>query len=169
VSERVILRPGRPDEIDIFQAIDQAARSRYGMLPGFSVPAQAAPMAAERFATGWIIVAEEAGRPVGFTLNQPFDGLMYLANIAVLPDVGGRGIGAELLQASIASAREAGCPAVTLATFKRPPWNGPWFRKHAFSPIPDDTIGPDLQAMLDRHAQFHDMTTRETLWHRIPL
>ena len=57
-----------------------------------------------------------------------------------------------------------GSPAVTLATFKSPPWNGPWFRRHGFAAMPEERIGAGLRAVLDRHAAFLDMATRETLW-----
>ncbi|WP_407654592.1 GNAT family N-acetyltransferase [Bradyrhizobium prioriisuperbiae] len=50
---------------------------------------------------------------------------IYLANISVIPQVRGRGIGADLLTHSLLRATRAGASAVTLATFRTPPWNGP--------------------------------------------
>jgi diadenosine tetraphosphate (Ap4A) HIT family hydrolase len=33
-------------------------------------------------------------------------------------------------------------------------------------PMPEDRIGPMLRAVLERHARYLDMSTREALWHR---
>ena len=112
-----------------------------------------------------MVVAEGSGNALlGFALAQPLDGLLYLANISVAPDASGRGVGQMLLARVSGLAHEGGFPAVTLATFRAPPWNGPWFRKQGFTPMPATRIGPGLQAVLGRHAAFLDMATRETLW-----
>ena len=141
------------------------ARSRYAALSGFEYPAKASPIAADRLADGIVVVAEGSGDILlGFALAQPLDDLLYLANISVAPDASGRGIGQSLLARVSGLAHEGGLPAVTLATFKAPSWNGPWFRKQGFTPMPAARIGPGLQAVLDQHATFLDMATRETLW-----
>jgi N-acetylglutamate synthase-like GNAT family acetyltransferase len=157
-----VLRPARADEIAALQTIDQAARSRYAGLPGFDYVATSTPIRAERFAQGETVIAELAGALVGFALSQPLDGMAYLANISVRPEA--RGVGGKLLQHVIGRARDSGMRAVTLTTFKAPPWNGPWFRRHGFVPMPDAHVGPDLRAVLARQAKFVDMATRETLW-----
>jgi len=90
--------------------------------------------------------------------------MSYVTNISVDSDLSGRGIGAALIAAANARAIAAGLPALVLTTFKTPPWNGPWFRRLGFEPIPGQLIGPDLCAILDRHSRFLDMGTRETLW-----
>src|SRR4029077_4026770 len=87
-----------------------------------------------------------------------------LANISVLPDASNRGVGTHLLERVIAYARASHATAVTLATFRVPPWNGPWFRRHGFTAMPESKVGPGLRAILTRHASFLDMETRETLW-----
>jgi hypothetical protein len=53
-----LIRAGRPAEAPRYQAIDQAARSRYAALPGFEFVAQAPAIAAERFGTGEVRAAE---------------------------------------------------------------------------------------------------------------
>ncbi len=110
------------------------------------------------------MVAGISKRPAGFVLLQPLDGLLYLANISVLPDCGNRGVGAALLDAASTLAHGCGAPAIALTTFRVPPWNGPWFRKFGYATMPSDKIGSGLRAILDRHATFLDVTTRETLW-----
>ena len=167
VRIRPLIRPGRADEIERFQAIDKAARARYATLPGFDFAAQAPPVAAERFGTGEVWGAQVNHALVGFVLLQSHVDTIYLANISVVPEASGRGIGAALLAHSLGRARTAGASAVTLATFRTPPWNGPWFRRQRFEPIPEDRINPMLRAILDRHSRYLDMGARETLWRPI--
>lgn len=97
-------------------------------------------------------------------LIQPMDGALYLANISVLPDASKRGVGGRLLERVIAHARATQATAVTLATFRAPPCNGPWFRRQGFTIMPESEIGAGLRAVLIRHGRFLDMQTHETLW-----
>jgi N-acetylglutamate synthase-like GNAT family acetyltransferase len=167
VKIRPLIRPGRTDEIERFQAIDKAARARYATFPGFDFAAQAPPVAAERFGAGEVWVAQIDHALVGFLLLQSHLDTIYLANVSVVPEASGRGIGASLLAHSLGCAGTAGALAVTLATFRTPPWNGPWFHRQGFEPIPEDRINPMLRAILDRHSRYLDMSARETLWHPI--
>lgn len=158
------LRPVLPGEVETLRALEKAARSRYLGLPGFTQAAEGPPIAAERFAVGGTVVAEIDGRVAGYVLTQTLDGLLYVANIMVAPDASGRGVGASLLRSAERRAAEHSPPAVALTTFRAPPWNGPWFRRQGYRPMPEDRIGPGLRAILDRHATVFDMTARETLW-----
>jgi N-acetylglutamate synthase-like GNAT family acetyltransferase len=165
---QITLRPHRVTEIATLQRIERAAHERYRLLDGFDFTIVAPAITAERFATGETIVAEIEGRSAGYVLTQKMDGLNYIASIMVAPDLSGRGVGAALLSAAQDSARGAGLPGSVLATFRQPRWNGPWFRKHGFAPIPEVMIGPDLRAVLRRHATGLDMSTREMLWKPSP-
>jgi len=161
----VRLRPAGIAEIEALQRIDKAARARYGSLPGFEFVVQAPAIPAERFDGGETILAEaESGAPLGFALLQPLDGLLYLANISVLPERRGHGIGPALLDHAARRAEALGTGAVTLTTFRLLAWNGPWFRRFGFTAMPDQRIGPGLRAIMDRQAVSLDPSTRETLW-----
>jgi hypothetical protein len=74
------------------------------------------------------------------------------------------GIGRLLMIGAEHRAQQLKVAGLSLTTFRTPPWNGPWFRRQGYSPIPEERIGPGLRAILDRHATFHDIATRETLW-----
>jgi N-acetylglutamate synthase-like GNAT family acetyltransferase len=160
----MIVRTGEPDDIPTLQAIEKKARSIYAALAGFEFVAASPPIGADRFISGTTFVAEVLESLVGFALIQPMDGALYLANISVLPDASKRGVGALLLERVIAHARVTQATAVTLATFRAPPWNGPWFRRQGFTIMPGSEVGAGLRAVLTRHASFLDMQTRETLW-----
>jgi N-acetylglutamate synthase-like GNAT family acetyltransferase len=155
---------GTPDDIPAVQAIEKKARTIYALLAGFEYVAAIPPIAADRLISGTTFVAEVSKSLVGLALVQPMDGALYLANISVLPDASRRGVGTRLLERVIAHARATHATAVTLATFRVPAWNGPWFRQHGFTTMPQSEVGAGLRAVLTRHAGFLDMQTRETLW-----
>jgi GNAT superfamily N-acetyltransferase len=91
----------------------------------------------------------------------------------LIAEIGGRvvgiGIGRLLMTEAERRARQLKLAGLSLTTFRMPPWNGPWFRRQGYSPIPEELVGPGLRTILDRHATFHDMATRETLWKSIAL
>jgi N-acetylglutamate synthase-like GNAT family acetyltransferase len=97
-------------------------------------------------------------------LLQPLDGLLYVANVSVSPDLAGLGIGRLLMTTAEHRAQQMKLAGLSLATFRIPFWNGPWFRRQGYAPIPEERIGPGLRGILNRHATFLDMATRETLW-----
>ena len=159
-----MVRMGAPDDIPALQAIEKKARSVYAALAGFEFAGASPPIAADRLISGTTFVAEILESLVGFALVKPMDGALYLANISVLPDASNRGVGTRLLERVIAHARATQATAVTLATFRAPSWNGPWFRRQGFTTMPESEVGAGLRAVLTRQASFLDMQTRETLW-----
>jgi GNAT superfamily N-acetyltransferase len=159
------LRPLIEDEIEAVRTIEKRARIRYRDLGGvWFRAAEGPPIAAERFTTGETLVVELDGKPEGFVLLGPLDGLLYVANVSVSQDFAGLGLGRILMTAAEHRAQQSKLPGLSLTTFRTPFWNGPWFRRQGYSPIPEERIGPGLRAVLERHATFHDMTIRETLW-----
>jgi N-acetylglutamate synthase-like GNAT family acetyltransferase len=159
------LRPVAENEIETLRTIEKAARTRYRALDGVLARAAEAPaIAPERFAGGETIVAERQGEPAGFVLLQPLDGLLYVTNVAVKPVAAGLGIGRLLMIGAERRAQQLKVAGLSLTTFRTPPWNGPWFRRQGYSPIPEALVGTGLRAILDRHENFHDMAARETLW-----
>jgi GNAT superfamily N-acetyltransferase len=159
-----IIRSMLPAEVDALREIEQKARARYRSLSGFEKFADTPPIAADRFAGGWTVVATQDEEPVGFAIVQRVDAMAYLANISVLPEASGETVGTSLLEKAVRDAATMGFSRMALATFKDPRWNGPWFRRLGFSLMPLEHFGPGLQAILQRHETFLDMSNRETLW-----
>ncbi|TWB43343.1 GNAT family N-acetyltransferase [Nitrospirillum pindoramense] len=163
----VTLRRALPEEGATLRTLEKAARGRYRDWPPLAFIADRPPIALERLASGTVWVADGAGRPTGFILLQPQDDQLYIANISVAPEAAGQGIGAALLGQALADARTLGLEALTLTTFMAPPWNGPWFRRHGYTPMPAERIGPILRATPERQAITVDPATREVLWRRV--
>ena len=165
-ASKVRVRQGRSGDVPALQAISAEARERYRSLPELSHVANSTPVAAERFAIGDVVVAyvDGDGSPLGFALTRTLDGHLFLDNISVATHATGRRIGAELLGHVVRVASEATLPRVILTTFHRPPWNGPWFRRHGFETMPAANYGSGLRAILSQQAEHFDPTTREVLW-----
>jgi GNAT superfamily N-acetyltransferase len=90
---------------------------------------------------------EEAGAPIAFLLGALVDGCAHVEQVSVRPDHAGNGIGRDLIEyfADWARAREIG--ALTLTTFVDVPWNGPYYSRCGFHPIPEADLTPRLRAI----------------------
>lgn len=86
------------------------------------------------------------GAPVGFALIELLDGVPHLDEMDVRPAFGRRGVGARLLGAVLAWARDAGHAEVTLSTFRDIPWNAPFYAKHGFRPMGEHEMSAALRA-----------------------
>jgi predicted N-acetyltransferase YhbS len=66
----------------------------------------------------------------------------------VLPAHGRRGVGAALVRAVCAWARERGLPSVTLTTYRDVPWNAPFYTRLGFRTLRAAELGPKLRALV---------------------
>jgi GNAT superfamily N-acetyltransferase len=115
-------------------------------------------------------VAEVDAHVVGYALADVVDAAGHLEQVSVHPDYSRRGIGGALIGAVAAWAREHGLLAVTLMTFRDVPWNGPYYARLGFQPLPEENLTPGLRTLrqhehelgLDleaRHAMRLDLDT----------
>jgi ribosomal protein S18 acetylase RimI-like enzyme len=165
----VVIRPAATDEIEGLRRLEKEARLPYKTIADLQFVADLPPISFEWFVSGSAVVAEVEGRVTGFAVSKVLDGNLYLANISVMPEAAGRGIGRALLNEALKLAKEHVLPSVVLTTFKSPTWNGPWFRRCGFVPMPQLEIGDELRAVLGRQAKVFDMSTRDILWRQIML
>lgn len=163
-NTRTLLRPYDEAEIEDLRQLERAAHRRYLSLKEYEKFAAAPAINPERFRTGTTRVAEFAGHRAGYIIVQPLDDMLYIASLMVDDGMSGKGIGQRLLEWAEDYASAAGVSGTCLATFRVPRWNAPWYRKLGYTEMPEGRIGPNLQAILDRHATFLDMTTRVVMW-----
>lgn len=165
-TDGLYLRAAAQEDIPALSTLSAAARARYAGWPDLAFVATAPPLGPDRFAAGETLVArlEDDPTPLGFVLLRPLDGLLYLDNISVASNAGGRGIGTLLLAAAEARRLALGLPGISLTTFRAPPWNGPWFRRQGFAPMPRDAIGAGLADVIARQNRMLDPASREVLW-----
>lgn len=150
------IRPARQSEAGMLREIERAAGRRFADI-GLDAVAGAEPTPADVLiaaarARHLLVGVDGHDRPCGFALFGAIDGLAHLRELSVHPDHAGRRLGAALVEAVTAWAREAGLPALVLTTFREVPWNGPYYRRLGFSELPAEAQGPGIAAILAAEA-----------------
>jgi GNAT superfamily N-acetyltransferase len=92
------------------------------------------------------IVDDEA---VGFAALGTCDGHPELEQLAVFPEYGRRGIGRALIEHVCTVCRARGETELWLTTYDHVPWNGPFYERAGFLPVPESECGPEVRATLD--------------------
>jgi GNAT superfamily N-acetyltransferase len=142
------IRPARPDDLAALPAIERAAASLFHATPfafvaDFALASEAIDLAHDHV---WVAATSD-DQPVGFAIAHPLDGCAYLHELDVHPDHARRGLGRRLIGAVAAWGGQTGAAAVTLATFRDIPWNGPFYASLGFRPLPDADLSPGLRAI----------------------
>lgn len=146
---RYSIRPVRQAELTQLPAIEQAAGQLFAHTAHAWIDGDEG-MGLESFeywfAHGKIWVAvDETDQLVGFAVARAVDGNAYLHELDVDPKHSRQGLGARLIDAVTAWARENNYPAVTLATCVDIPWNAPYYMRLGFRMLGEDELGPGLQ------------------------
>ncbi len=148
VAFRYEIRRARAKEIPLLRGLERRAFRRFSQIEAPArVPEDLTPLAelwqayeAERV---WVAVAP-VDRLIGFAYASLLDGNCHLEETDVLPAFGRRGVGTALVRTVCAYARQAGCPAVTLTTFRDVPWNAPFYARLGFEIVDPDDLSPGL-------------------------
>ncbi|RRD07374.1 GNAT family N-acetyltransferase [Arachnia propionica] len=151
---RVVIRSAVADDLLRIIEVERAADAMFTTV-GLSVVVDAPQTTAEDHApaqeAGRLLVAcaEEYG-VVGFIRVDLVDGQAHLEQVSVHPAAAGHGIGAQLMAAAEEWAVDHGLTRVTLCTYRDVPWNAPYYQRLGWEVLPDDALGPELNA-LRRH------------------
>src|SRR5882724_228631 len=92
-------------------------------------------------------VAEDDGILAGFISSERHEAELHVLELAVHLNHQRKGIGRDLVDAAIRAARDRGCTAVTLTTFRGVVWNAPFYRRRLGFEIVE-TPPPRLTAIL---------------------
>lgn len=99
---------------------------------------------------GRLWVALSGDEPVGFAHVVVHEhGVAHLEEVDVHPDHGRRGLGRRLVQTVCAWATSHGFDAVTLTTFRDPPWNMPFYARLGFEPVAMHALSVALRSVID--------------------
>ncbi len=79
-----------------------------------------------------LLVAEEVGRVVGFTLGLSEGDTLYIVEVDVERAAQGRGVGTSLILAMLDRGRERGFAKVALTTDRYVPFNAPFYTRLGF-------------------------------------
>lgn len=100
------------------------------------------------------MAADADDRPVAFALFTRLDGdALHLEEIDVHPDHMRQALGARLLDAAAAWARELGHDAITLTTYRDVPWNAPYYERIGFCVVPRGRWSPALARRVAEEAR----------------
>jgi GNAT superfamily N-acetyltransferase len=103
---------------------------------------------------GRLFVARDAEETVvGFVHLVWLAGCAHLEELDVEPAFGRRGIGRQLVEVACDWARDQGCDAITLSTFRDVPWNGPFYERLGFEAIATSKLSPAQVALRAREAR----------------
>jgi len=143
------IRPAHPRDLPHLQPIERAAASLF-VEAGIGGTISVMPLAdlEAACAAGGLLVAASAGAPVGFAVFSVAGAVAHLDEMDVHPDHGRRGLGTRLLHAVLDAARQRGCAAATLTTYRDLPWNRPFYERNGFETVPEEAWTPDMA----RHA-----------------
>ncbi|MFF6947745.1 GNAT family N-acetyltransferase [Streptomyces iakyrus] len=145
------IRPATPAELPVLQDIERAAGAPFRDL-GMPEIADDEPPALDvlehyrRAGRCWVAAGPE-DRPVAYLLAEPVDGALHIEQVSVHPRAARRGVGRALLAHAADRAREEELTSLTLTTFTDVPWNGPYYERLGFRPLPEEDLTPGLRAI----------------------
>lgn len=142
------IRNARDQEVERLIAIEQAAALRF-IDHGYPALATAAPVAPDVFRTflsgrRTLVATDRLDQAVGFAITENLDRIEWVCELSVQPEHGRQGIGGALLAAVVRSAVARGRDRVGLSTFRKVPFNAPFYARHGFVEWPLDQAAAPL-------------------------
>lgn len=156
MSDVVVLRSPEVGELTRLQEVEAAAGASFATVGRPEVAADP-PLALEALAAWrdagrcWV-AADDDGPPLAYVVVDLLDGAAHIEQVSVHPTAAGRRLGAALVDHVGGWAHGLGLPWITLTTFRDVPWNGPYYRRLGFTPVPAHEVGPELAARLAEEA-----------------
>lgn len=95
----------------------------------------------------WVWV-DEKNCPVGYLVAMDVADALHIEQVSVHPRVARRGVGRALIEHVASGARDRGCSALTLTTFRDVPWNAPYYERLGFDALDDSRLTPELGTIL---------------------
>lgn len=109
--------------------------------------------------TAW--VAECDGEVIGYAVASIVDRHAHLGQVSVVRAAQGIGVGRSLVERVEQWGRERGLVSITLTTFADVPWNGPYYARLGFEPVPLHELTPGLALIrADEAAKGIDLRPR---------
>ncbi|MGC1215766.1 MAG: GNAT family N-acetyltransferase [Micromonospora sp.] len=150
------IRTATADELTELQRIEVASGAPFreiGMVDIADMPPLSLDALAAWQHEGWAwVTVDPDDRPLAFVVVDLVDGCGHVQQISVEPGYARRGVGRRLLDHVAGWAGERGLPALTLTTFRRVPWNGPYYARCGFRELSPGEITPGLADVLAAEA-----------------
>lgn len=162
------IRPARGGEVGDLQDIDLKSATLFigtGLIDFGPDGAPLEPIPDARLRKGfgeglvWVAV-DDRDELVGFALASDMGDDLYLDQLSVLPEHGRRGIGARLVRRVLSEAAVRNHRRVSLSTFRKVAWNGPFYRRLGFREVPAWMLADWQLAIRDAQKQTMDVRLR---------
>lgn len=105
--------------------------------------------------------------PVGFIVAKFLLESCFIVELDVHADYGRKGIGSALVQACLQGARTRGFNRTTLTTFRRIPWNIPFYRRLGFEVLPPEAWPNDIRAIVQHEARYGFAPDKRAVMQRV--
>ena len=130
-----------PEHVDALPSVELAAAARFAKLNVPSIvfseaTSTAVLSAAQVDGLLWVALAP-GGEAIGFALASRSGERVYLEELDVTPEHGGRGLGVALMTEVERWAQAHACTEIALTTYRDVPWNGPFYLRHGFGFVDD--------------------------------
>ncbi|MEE4350341.1 MAG: GNAT family N-acetyltransferase [Pacificimonas sp.] len=166
------IRLARANELEACRAVEAASGAVFKDTP-YPQVADAEPNAIEVYRAAYVdkllwVAEDRAGGIAGqLTAAEGPKGLL-IAQIDVMPDAQGQGLGKALIAACEAEARERSLPFLWLRTFRDIPWNAPFYARLGFEITEGGVWGdPDTDVRAHEVASGLDPDARVTMVKRL--
>lgn len=157
-SSTYFLRSATSDDAPAIRAIEERSVQKFGTIPELAhlaQPGNFTPNSISGLYTwlsrGKVFLALHSSasesKAVGVIAALPKDDTIYIAEVSVLAEHNGKGVGGMLLNAVFDWAREQSIQKgeevarVSLTCYKDVPWNGPWYRRKGFVEVEAESLG----------------------------
>ena len=96
------------------------------------------------------VACDVDGAAIAYSGGYVVDGLLYIAEVDVLPAWQRRGLGRSLVTTMIDAARRKRVAGAMLTTDRLAPFNAPFYKRLGFQVVEGDAVHPHLRSNLDR-------------------
>lgn len=152
MASEYLISPARLDDLPLLAGIERAAAVLLEGRAPASVLEETTSLSVlqSACAEGRLLIARADGIPVGFAhieVREP--SVAHLEEIDVHPDYGRRGLGTRLVNEVCVWAARRGLSAITLTTFREPPWNMPFYARLGFKEVSTPELSAALLAIIE--------------------
>ncbi|HVY90324.1 MAG TPA: GNAT family N-acetyltransferase [Hyphomonadaceae bacterium] len=169
------IRPARGNEVGELQNIDLASATLFrgtGLIDFGPLGEPSQPIPEDRLRKGfgdgliWVAV-DDREELVGFALCSDRGEDLYLDQLSVLPRHGRQGLGTRLVRRCLQEAEARAYKRVSLSTFRKVAWNGPFYRKLGFREVPNWRLQGWQEEIRELQRQTMDVKLRCFMQRRV--
>ena len=113
----------------------------------------------------WVGVVDS--KPIGFVVVKFLLQCCFVVELDVHPAYGRRGVGSALMRMCCQGAKMRGFNQVVLTTFRRVPWNIPFYQRLGFKVISAELWSAEIKAIVQHEARYGFMPEKRAVMRRI--